>query len=331
LNQRLASLLLLMGLLGWSLTGGCARGPSAPPPLRLGYFANLTHAQAILGVAGGSLAKSAGVAISTRVFDAGPAAITALLAGEVDILYVGPSPAVNGYIRSNGKALRVLAGGASGGAVFAVRAGFDPANLERARLASPGVGNTQDISMRHMLAARGLAPTQKGGTVRLTPMANADILNLMKQGQLDGAWVPEPWGARLVHEAGARIAVDERDLWPQRQFATTVVVVATPYLQAHREVLRGFLAGHVAMTHWISEHPAEARVQLQAALAALQGRPLADQILADALSRVDFTALPMEASLREQARRAFTLGLLGEGEPDLGGLFALDLLKEVNR
>lgn len=329
MKQRLTVLLILTGLLAAALIGGCRT--AAPPALRLGYFANLTHAQAVLGVADGSFARATGTRVTPRVFAAGPAAITALLAGEVDILYVGPSPAVNGYIRSDGKALRIVAGAASGGAVFVVRPGVDPADLAGARLASPGLGNTQDVALRHLLAAQGLKTTEKGGPVRLTPMANADILNLMKQGQLDGAWVPEPWGARLIREGGARIAIDERELWPDRRFATTVVVVAAPYLAAHGDIVRSFLGAHVALTRWLAEHPTEAQTRLKVALQKLQGRALPDPVLSAALSRVDFVVDPMADSMREQARRAYALGLLGGREPDLSGLFAPERLKEVSR
>jgi len=303
--------------------------PETRSELRLGYFANLTHAQAVLGVADGSLERAAGVQLTTKVFPSGPAALTALLAGEVDVLYVGPSPAVTGYMRSQGKALRIVAGAASGGAVFVVQPGFDPDRLDGSRLASPGVANTQDISLRHHLISLGLRSREQGGTVRVTPLAPADILSLFARRQLDGAWVAEPWGARLVQEAGGRIAWDERDLWPDRRFPTTVIVVSTRYLESHPEAVKGLLRAHAELTRWITEHPDEARVRLQAALAKLQGKPLPDRVMAEAFARVDFLTDPLPAALAEQADRAWQLGFLGARRPDLDGLIDLTWIREV--
>ncbi|HLN62698.1 MAG TPA: ABC transporter substrate-binding protein [Symbiobacteriaceae bacterium] len=297
--------------------------------LRLGYMANLTHAQAVLGMADGSLERAAGVRIKPKLFSAGPPAITALLAGEIDVLYVGPSPAVTGYIRSEGQALRVVAGAASGGALFAVRPGVDPNHLDGARLATPGIANTQDVALRYRLAQQGLRPRERGGSVTVTPLPPAETLGLFARGQLDGAWVAEPWGARLEAEAGARIAIDERDLWPDRRFPTTLVVVATPYLKAHPDVVKRLLEAHVQMTDWINQNPDQARERLRDALAKLQGKALPEPVMAAAFARVDFLYDPMRPQVTEQARRAYDLGYLGARPPDLTGLFDLTLLEEV--
>lgn len=327
--RRTWTLLMILLLLVSGCAAATGRSGKRSGALRLGYFANLTHAQAVLGVADGSLQRAAGVPIEAKVFPSGPTAITALLAGELDILYVGPSPAVTGYMRSEGTALRVVAGAASGGAVFVVRPGFDSTHLDGARLATPGVANTQDISLRYMLRTKGLKTREQGGSVRVTPATPADILGLFARGQLDGAWVAEPWGARIVADTGAKIAWDERDLWPNGRFATTVVVVSANYLQSNPDVVRRFLQGHVAMTRWIQAHPDDARVKLQAALAKLQGKPLPDKVMAEAFARVDFTTDPMVDSVSTQAARAYELGFLGARRPDLTGLYDLTLLREV--
>lgn len=316
------------------LLAGCAAGrpEAAGQPeavLRLGYMANLTHAQPILGLADGSLERAAGLPIKPRVFPSGPAAMTALLAGELDLLYVGPSPAVNGYIRSQGRVLRIIAGSASGGAVFVTQPGFDPAHLDGARLATPGVGSTQDIALRHLLALLGLRTREQGGRVRVTPLAPPDILTAFGRGDLDGAWVAEPWGSRIVTETGAVIAWDERELWPDGRFATTVLVAAAPYLEQHRDTVRRFVQAHVDLTRWIQLNPEAARDRLRRELARLQGKPMADNVLAAAFGRVDFVSDPPVESVREQAGRAFRLGLLGPRPPDLAGLFDLTLLQEV--
>lgn len=330
--KRIVTVLLLMAV----VLAGCSTGRPAAArrhrgAMRLGYLANLTHAQPILGLADGSLEQAAGVKIEPRLFSAGPAAITALFAGEIDLLYVGPSPAVTGYVRSEGKALRIIAGSASGGAAFVTRQGFDAQSLAGARLASPGLANTQDVALRHLLSQHGLRTREQGGSVRVTPLAPADMLVMFGRGQLDGAWVAEPWAARLVKETGARVAWDERELWPDGRFATTVLVVAADYLEQNRETVRRVLEAHVSITRWIQAHPDEARVRLQQGLGKLQGKPLADDVMASAFSRLEFVADPMIDSVTEQANRAYRLGFLGATAPDLSGLYDLTLLKEVTR
>lgn len=318
------------------LAAGCSVSGVLPPRsasertgIRLGYMANLTHAQAVLGVAEGSFERAVGAKVTTRLFPSGPSAIQALYAGEIDLLYVGPSPAVNGYMRSEGEAVRVIAGAASGGAVFVVREGVDPGDLRGRRLATPGLANTQDVAMRYLLDQRGWPTRERGGDVTLAPMAPAEILSLFARGQLDGAWVAEPWGSRLILEAGAQLVYDERDLWPDRTFATTLLVAHPTYLKEHREQAKRFLAAHLAITQWIQTNPDEARTRLQAALAALQGKPMDARLIAASLSRIDFRTDPMTASVEEQARRAYQLGLLGARQPDLSGLYDLSLLQEV--
>lgn len=297
--------------------------------VRLGYMANLTHAQAVLGVADGSFERTLGVPVTTKLFSSGPSAITALLAGELDLLYVGPSPAVTGYIRSEGEALRVIAGAASGGSVLVLRPGLSADRLDGLRLATPGVANTQDVALRHYLNQHGWKPRERGGRVTVTPLPNAEILGLFARGQLDGAWVPEPWGARLVQEAGAVLALDERDLWPDGRFPTTVVVAATPFLEQNPDLVRRFLAAHGELTRFLQERPTEAAAQLQTGLEALQGRPLPDSVLHEALGRIDFTADPMPEAVEEQAMRAYHAGYLGARRPDLTNLFVLTTSGEV--
>jgi len=325
-------LLLFLAIL---LAAGCTRqGSSAPPSLplkelRLGYMANLTHAQAILGMHSGSFERAVGVPIVTHLFPSGSAAMQALFAGELDLLYVGPGPATNGFLRSKGEALRVIAGAASGGAVFVLREGLDPRDLRGLRLATPGLANTQDIALRSLLAENEWRTRERGGDVTVTPMAPAEMISLFARNQIDGAWVAEPWGSRLIQEAGGVLAYDERDLWPDRTFATTLLVARPDILAANRREVTAFLAVHIALTQWIQSNPDQAREQLQEALAALQGKPLPAELVAEALGRIDFRSDPMIDSVEEQARRAFDLGFLGARPPDLTGMFDLSLLQEV--
>ena len=212
------------------LLGGAQRASAEPPPVRIGYFANITHAQALVGKANGTFEKRMGVKIDWKGFNAGPTAMEALLSGALDIAYVGPNPAVNAYLRSGGKALRVISGACSGGAALVVHreSGVTrPADLKGKRVASPELGNTQDVALRHWLATQGLKPNRD---VKVLPVKNSEIMLLFQQKQIAAAWVPEPWVSRLVAEAGGTIMVDERSLWPEGRFTTAVVVVSGAFL-----------------------------------------------------------------------------------------------------
>src|SRR2546430_6896292 len=192
-------LLFAVALIG---CGSQSSNTTGPVTLNLGYFPNLTHAVALVGVERGTFKSALGsnVKLETKTFNAGPALIEALFAGDIDIGYVGPNPAVNGYVKSNGSALRVIAGASSGGALFIVRPGANinsAKDLSGKKLATPQLGGTQDVALRLYLQQNGLKTVDKGGTVQIIPAQNPDILTRFKQGQIDGAWMPEPWASRL--------------------------------------------------------------------------------------------------------------------------------------
>jgi len=301
--------------------------------IRVGFFPNLTHAQALVGLADGSFQKALGdgVKINSVQFNAGPSAMEALLAGAIDMTYIGPNPAINGYVQSKGAAVRIVAGATSGGAVFVVR---PQANIKTAKdlngkkIASPQLGNTQDVSLRRYIVAAGLATKETGGTVSVMPIANADILTAFQKGEIDGAWVPEPWGARLVREAGGVILVDERDLWPGGKFVTANIVVSSKFLKEHPDLVRQWLQAHVEATQWINAHPAEAKALVNSEIGRLTGKPLAPQVLDDAFGRMEVTYDPVSSSLNTQAEWAFEAGFL-DSKPDLKSIYDLTLLNEV--
>ncbi|MBI5288419.1 MAG: ABC transporter substrate-binding protein, partial [Chloroflexi bacterium] len=196
---------------------------SEPVTLRLGYFPNVTHTQPQVGLAKGFFADALGanVTIETKTFNAGPDVITALFAGEIDASYIGPNPAINGYVKSDGKELRIIAGATSGGARLIVRPGANiatAADFANKKIASPQLGNTQDVALRTWLASNGLNAKEQGGNVQVLPTANADQLTLFQNGDIDGAWAPEPWATRLEQEAGGVEFLDEKDLWPDGKF-----------------------------------------------------------------------------------------------------------------
>lgn len=308
------------------LAAGCNKGERRP--FRLAFFPNLTHAQALVGEDEGAFQRALGAPVETKKFNAGPSALEALLAGEIDVSYVGSGPAINAFVRSRG-AFKVIAGATSGGAVFVVQPGIDRASqLVGKKVASPQLGNTQDISLRLWLRAHGLAASGgAGGNVSVVPIQNADILSLFKAGQLAGAWVPEPWGARLLREGGGKILVDERDLWPNGIFATTILVASQRALAKRRAQVEAILRTHVELTRRASADPARFAAEANVAFGKLTGHPLEQGTLRDAFSRINFTVDPMEGPLREAARHAAELGFIPR--PDVEGLVDRSLLDAV--
>jgi NitT/TauT family transport system substrate-binding protein len=328
--------LALAGLLVSSLLAvGCAAGPAGgAPTVRLAYFPNITHAIGLVGVQRGTIQRALGEAnrLDVKSFNAGPALIEALLAGEIDIGYVGPNPAINGFVKSKGEALRIVAGASSGGALFVVRpeSGIGAAkDLAGRTFASPQLGGTQDVALRYYLKQNGLKTDTEGGTVRIIPTANADILTLFKQGRIDGAWVPEPWAARLIQEGGGKVLVDERSLWPDGKFVTTLVVVSAKFLKARPDLVKQFLRAHVEAAQFVASDPAAAKKITNDEIARITSAGLPPAVIDQAFANVAFTWDPYPRTLLEAANAAFALGFLGDAKPDLTGIFDLTLLNEV--
>jgi NitT/TauT family transport system substrate-binding protein len=318
---------------GAGTAGGAAAGRER---VRLAYFPNLTHAAGIVAQARGEFrnALPLGVDVDPKVFNAGPEEMEALLAGEVDLGYVGPSPAINTYLKSGGKALRILAGASSGGAALVARAGTgirSIRDLDGKRLAVPQLGGTQDVSARHFLGREGLRSREKGGTVEVLPIKNPDILALFKRKELDAAWVPEPWATRLLKETDARLVVDERDLWPDGRFATTVVVVRTAYLEKHPDRVEELLEAHVRSLGWLKKNPEEARALVNAELKRLTGKELPQAVLEEAWKRLEFTDDPLPATIHDFVAAATDLGYLSREQTDLAALIETTPLKRARR
>lgn len=325
------TLLLLCGITAAGISQVMAAEPIV---VRIGHFPNITHAQAVVGRNQGwfdkALAPDAWV--DWKAFNAGPSAIEALFAGELDIAYIGPNPTLSGYTRSRGEALRVIAGAVSAGAALVVRndSGIQkPEDFAGKRVASPQLGNTQDVALRNWLASHNLKLREKGGNVTVMPVANPDQLTLFLQKQLDAAWAPEPWASRLIHEANCRLFLDERTLWPNGKFVVTNVIVSTKFLNGHRDLVKRFLKAHVELTQWINQHPDDAKCIVNAEIKQETRSALADDVLKEAYSRIDVTFDPVRSSLLTSAQQAFDLGLLGRGRPDLSGLYDLSILNEV--
>ncbi|HEX6886510.1 MAG TPA: ABC transporter substrate-binding protein [Candidatus Nanopelagicales bacterium] len=297
--------------------------PEQVKTLRLGFFPNLTHAPALVGLQEGlfkSALKDLGVTVTPTAFNAGPDAVSALFGNSLDISYIGPNPTINAYAESQGSAVRVIAGAASGGAGLVVRPEItSPAQLRGRTLATPQLGNTQDVALRYWLAQQGLqTDPQGGGDVAIVPQANAEGLTAYSSGQIDGAWVPEPWVSEYV-KAGAKVLVDETTLWPEGKFVTTNVVVRTQFLQQHRDVVEAFLAGHAAALAAIAEDPKAAAQAANASLQSLTGSSIAPDVLDRAFGQIDFTADPLPTTLQESANHAISVGLLDEAKVTAAG------------
>ncbi len=303
---------------------------SAAGPVRIGYFANITHAQALVGKANGTFEKKVGGRVDWKMFNAGPTAMEALLSGAIDVAYVGPNPALNAYVRSGGKALRIIAGAASGGASLVVQkdGGIrSVADLKGKRIATPEFGNTQDIALRHWLKEQKLKP---GSDLQVMPVKNAEILDLFMQKKIAAAWVPEPWVSRLIYEAGGKIFLDERNVWPGGKFPTAVLVVRTEFLAGNREVVRSILEAHLETTEWINAQPGKARKLVNGELTKVTRKPMSDAVLNDAFSRLLITYDPARQALMTSAARARDLGFLPRSDKaPLEGVLDLSILNQV--
>jgi NitT/TauT family transport system substrate-binding protein len=313
--------------------GGGSAAPVAAAgggTLRLGYFANLTHATALIGVDGGYFQHALGsTRLATEIFGAGPDEISALLTGAIDAAYVGPSPAINGYVKSHGQALRIIAGATTGGAELVVKPSITSvAQLEHATLATPQLGNTQDVALRYFLSQHGFHTAVTGGDVTIEPTANTTTLTLFAAGRLDGAWLPEPYASQLVAEGGHAL-VDERSLWPGGSFTTTDLVASTTYLDAHPDAVAGLLRGQIAANTWADANPAQAQTVVNTALKKLTGKALTPAVLSRAWSQLAVTNDPLAATLQAEQAHAVAVALVKPA--DLSGILDLGPLNAALR
>jgi NitT/TauT family transport system substrate-binding protein len=334
--SRAVLVALVPALLALSACGGTSSADSSASSspateLRLGYFANLTHAPALIGVQNGLFAKELGATkLKTQVFNAGPDEVTALFAGALDAAYIGPSPTVNAYGQSDGDAIRIIAGAASGGAELVVRDGIDSAaDLKGKTLASPQLGNTQDVALRTWLTSQGLKNSVTGGgDVTIKPTKNSDVLNLFKNGTLDGGWEPEPYASRLVLEGKGHVLVDERDLWPGGKFTTTNLVVRTAFLKQHPDAVAALLRGHVAAVQLATKDAAAAKTAINAGLKAAGSSALSAPVFDRAWQELSVTYDPIASALKTSADNGVKAGT-AEKKIDLSGIYDLTPLNAV--
>ncbi|CAN5155335.1 aliphatic sulfonate ABC transporter substrate-binding protein [soil metagenome] len=298
--------------------------------LRLGYFPNLTHAPAIVGVQEGIFADALGdVALSPTTFNAGPATVEALFAGAIDAAYIGPNPTINAFAQSDGSAVRVIAGTTSGGAALVVNPSITSVEELRGKtIATPQLGNTQDVALRFWLAANGLETnTEGGGDVNIVPQDNSQTVQTFATGDIDGAWVPEPFVTRLQRESDGVILVDEQELWPDGEFVTTHLILRTEYLEENPEAITALLEAHVEALDFVAANPEDAQRITNEGIEAVTGQRIDPDVLAQAWGNLTFTFDPIAPSLLESAGHAESVGLL---DPvDLDGLYELGPLNDV--
>ncbi|GII66017.1 lipoprotein [Sphaerisporangium krabiense] len=312
-------------------SGGAGGGGTTKTELRLGFFPNITHSTALVGVKKGFFTKALGdnVTLKTATFNAGPAATEAIFSDAIDATYIGPNPAINAWSKSKGQAIKIVAGAASGGVYLVVKPEINSVqDLKGKKIATPQLGNTQDVALRYWLQEKGLkTDTKGGGDVSILPQENAQTLQTFATGDIDGAWVPEPFASRLIQESKGKILVNEADLWPNKQFVITHLIVRQQFLKEHPDIVKKLIEGHVEATAYIKSDPAGAKEAINAELQDLSGKPLKNEVLESAFQNITFTNDPIASSLIGSADHAQKVGLL---DPvDLNGIYDLTILNQV--
>ncbi|HEY2300432.1 MAG TPA: ABC transporter substrate-binding protein [Acidimicrobiales bacterium] len=322
-----ACVVLVAGACG-SSSQSTSAGP-APVTLRLGYFPNITHAPALVGVQEGIFAKDLApdTLDASKTFNAGPAETEAMLSGAIDVAFIGPSPSINAFSKSKG-AVQIIAGATSGGAALVTKPSITSVDdLKGKTIATPQLANTQDVALRAFLKSKGFkTDTEGGGDVHVKPQDNSQTIDTFKQGLIDGAWVPEPYESQLV-AAGGHVLVPESSLWPNGQWVTTNVLVRTAFLKAHPATITRFLTGLLDSVNQLKTNAAAAQAASNQQIQTLTGKKLSDSVLTAAFSDLSFTVDPLAATLKKQAADAVSVGLLTPTKLD--GIYDLTLLNAL--
>ena len=294
--------------------------------IRVAYFPNIGHAIPIVGIERGVFQQSLpqNIQIETRLFDSGPQVVESIFADSIDIAYVGPGPAINAFLKSEGHDVKILSGAASGGASFVVHpdSRIDSVDdFDGKRIAAPQIGNTQDVSLRNYLSENGLTPAEKGGSVVVLNMPNPDIYTLFTKGEIDAAWVPEPWASILVLELDGKRLFTEEELWDDKKFASVVLIGRETYVKENPEIVQKWLESHREIAEWISENPVETRIIFSQFMKYTMGRSLSDSVIDESLNHLQITSDPIMPSIVTFAKRADDLGYLGRDGYNLDGIW----------
>lgn len=326
---------IAIALIALTALSGCSRRATDEPAaaqskgaaaeVRVGYFPNVTHAAALIGVEKELFKKELGsTKLTTQTFNAGPDEVNALLGESLDIAYIGSGPAINAYSKSKGAAVKLIAGATSGGAQLVTKPEINSIeDLKGKTIATPQLGNTQDVALKKYLAEKGLT-----GQVTVTNVENAASLDLFKKGDIQAIWGPQPWAARIVAEAGAKVLVDEKSLWEGGQFPTTVIIVRTKFLHEHPETVEAVLKGHIAATDWAKANSDDAKTTVNAALEKLTSKKLGQKVLDAAWDNIELTTDAQAKTFPQLAKDAVTAGVASEAA-NVAGYADFTLLNKV--
>ena len=294
--------------------------------IRVAFFPSIGHIIPIVGLEEKIFEKGIGEEkqIETKLFDSGPQVIESIFSGSIDVAYVGPGPIINGFLKSDGKDIKILSGAASGGASFIIQPNSGLESLENfdgKRIASPQISNSQDVSLRHYLESHGLKSVEKGGTVFVLNISNPDIYTLFAKGDIDGAWVPEPWATILVQELDGIRLFNEEKLWPNEEFASVLLIVRTEYLENNPETVQKWVESHEKTVTWINSNPDKSKSLFSSFLIDYMGKSLPTKIIDESFSNITITSDPIKNSVIIFAERADSLGYLGRDGYNLDGIF----------
>ena len=294
--------------------------------IRVAFFPSVVHAVPIIGMETQTFTNNldGDLNIQVKIFDSGPQVIESIFSNSIDIAYVGPGPVINGFLKSDGNDLKILAGAASGGASFIIQknSGLDLIeNYSGKRIAAPQISNTQDVSLRHYLSENGLTTAEKGGDVFVLNIANPDIYTLFAKGDIDGAWVPEPWATMLVEELNGVRLFDENEFWPENQFSSVLLIGRSDYIEKNPEIIKKWINTNEKTVEWINNHPDESKKLYNEFLKSYMGRTLPQNIVEKSFSNIIITSEPLENSVYIFAERADALGYLGRDGYTLDGIF----------
>jgi len=294
--------------------------------IRVAFFPSIVHAVPIVGIENQTFANNLGddMEIEIKVFDSGPQVIESIFSNSVDVAYVGPGPVINGFLKSDGNDLKILAGAANGGASFIIQkdSGLDSIeNFSGKRVAAPQISNTQDVSLRHYLAENGLKSAEKGGDVFVLNISNPDIYTLFAKGDIDGAWVPEPWATMLVEELNGVRLFDENQFWPGNQFSSVLLIGRADYIEKNPDIVKKWINANKKTADWINQNPEDSKTLYNDFMKSHMGKTLPEKIVEESFSYIIITSEPLQNSVYIFAERADSLGYLGRDGYSLDGIF----------
>jgi len=294
--------------------------------IRVAYFPNVGHAVPIVGIENGIFSSGLGnkTLIETKLFDSGPQVVESLFSNSIDIAYVGPGPAINAFLKSQDNNIKILSGSASGGASFVVHPQSSINSVEDfpgKRIAAPQIGNTQDVSLRHFLHSNGLESAEKGGSVIVFNISNPDIYTLFTKGDIDAAWVPEPWATILVNELGGTRLFFEEELWTDNQFASVLLIGKADFVEENPLIMQSWLRSHHETVNWINENPEKTTIVFNQFMKNTFGKSFPDEIISESLENLQITSDPISDSIFIFAERADSLGYLGRDGYNLNSIF----------